>query len=107
MLARSQHHGPQGRSDHRYALSPGSETGLTIIACMTFSIFKGLLFLSTEGHERAGASSGIGLALAELLAKSKEYVVIATARKPEVIKAKGEGISLLEWLCLSMWQYSA
>ncbi|CAK0745896.1 hypothetical protein CVIRNUC_001653 [Coccomyxa viridis] len=37
-----------------------------------------------------GASSGIGLALAELLARSKEYTVIATARKPEVIKGKAE-----------------
>ena len=45
---------------------------------------------------RAGASSGIGLALAELLAKSEEYVVIATARKPDVIKAKGDG-NVLIW----------
>lgn len=43
----------------------------------------------------AGASSGIGLALAELLARSKEYTVIATARKPEVIKGKAEGMSSL------------
>ena len=41
----------------------------------------------------AGASSGIGLALAELLARSKDYIVIATARKPEVIKGKAEGMS--------------
>ena len=43
----------------------------------------------------AGASSGIGLALAELLARSKDYTVIATARKPEVIKGKAEGMSSL------------
>ena len=58
------------------------------------------MFASTEGHERTGASSGIGLALAELLAKSKEYIVIATARKPEVIKEKGEGMCCLDRLSL-------
>ena len=70
--------------------------GLTTVSCMAFLYYPGMLITSTEDHERAGASSGIGLALAELLAKSEEYIVVATARKPEVIKAKGEGWYQLE-----------